>query len=69
MMVGQPTVRQDCGLTSAVLHSFYGGDPEERSGRAAAFDRVLIAQALAEQVPILTADRGFDSYDVEVVRA
>lgn len=33
------------------------------------FDRLLIAQAQAESVPILTADRQFDSYDVEVLRA
>ncbi len=30
------------------------------------FDRVLIAQALAERVPIATADRRFGAYGVEV---
>lgn len=29
------------------------------------FDRVLIAQALAENVPIVSNDRAFDQYDVE----
>jgi PIN domain nuclease of toxin-antitoxin system len=31
------------------------------------FDRMLVAQALAEGVPILTADPAFDAYDVELV--
>jgi PIN domain nuclease of toxin-antitoxin system len=33
------------------------------------FDRLLIAQALVERLPILTADAVFDPYDVEVIRA
>ncbi len=33
------------------------------------FDRLLIAQAIVERLPILTADTAFDSYDVEVIRA
>ena len=33
------------------------------------FDRLLIAQALVERLPILTADVAFDRYDVEVIRA
>ncbi len=33
------------------------------------FDRVLIAQARAEGIPILTADRVFERYDVEVIPA
>jgi PIN domain nuclease of toxin-antitoxin system len=32
------------------------------------FDRVLIAQALVEGVPVLTADPRFEEYGVEVVR-
>ncbi len=39
-----------------VLH----GDP---------FDRMLIAQARAERVPILTADAAFDAYGVKVLAA
>ena len=33
------------------------------------FDRLLIAQAQVERLPILTADRQFDAYDAEVLRA
>jgi PIN domain nuclease of toxin-antitoxin system len=33
------------------------------------FDRLLVAQAQAENLPILTADRAFRVYDVEVLLA
>jgi PIN domain nuclease of toxin-antitoxin system len=33
------------------------------------FDRLLVSQAAAEKVPILTADPQFDPYDIEVIRA
>ena len=33
------------------------------------FDRLLIAQAQLEEIPIVTADRLFDAYDVEVIAA
>lgn len=33
------------------------------------FDRLLVAQAQLEEVPILTADRSFRMYDVEVLVA
>jgi len=33
------------------------------------FDRLLVAQAQIEGVPILTADKNFAQYDVEVLRA
>lgn len=33
------------------------------------FDRLLIAQAQAEGIPIVTADRTFERYDVEVIVA
>jgi len=33
------------------------------------FDRVLVAQAQIENVPILTSDPIFESYDVTVIRA
>lgn len=33
------------------------------------FDRVLVAQAQIEEIPILTADRVFERYEVEVRRA
>ena len=32
------------------------------------FDRLLIAQAITESLPILTADRHFKAYDVKVIR-
>lgn len=31
------------------------------------FDRLLVAQALVEGLPIITADRAFDAYDCEVI--
>jgi PIN domain nuclease of toxin-antitoxin system len=31
------------------------------------FDRLLIAQAISESLPILTADRHFKAYDVKVI--
>ncbi len=31
------------------------------------FDRMIIAQALAEQVPIVTYDRSFPQYGVEIL--
>jgi PIN domain nuclease of toxin-antitoxin system len=33
------------------------------------FDRLLIAQAQIEDIPIVTADRSFDLYDVKVLEA
>ncbi len=33
------------------------------------FDRLLVAQAQLEDLPIMTADRTFRSYDIEVVAA
>ncbi|MSO79559.1 MAG: type II toxin-antitoxin system VapC family toxin [Acidimicrobiia bacterium] len=33
------------------------------------FDRLLVAQAQLEGVPLLTADPIFDRYDIEVIRA
>ncbi len=33
------------------------------------FDRLLIAQAQVEEIPIVTADRAFAQYDVEVITA
>jgi PIN domain nuclease of toxin-antitoxin system len=32
------------------------------------FDRLLIAQALAENLPIVTGDRQLEIYDVRVIR-
>jgi PIN domain nuclease of toxin-antitoxin system len=33
------------------------------------FDRLLVAQAQLEDVPLVTVDRAFDGYDVEIIRA
>lgn len=33
------------------------------------FDRLLVAQAVQERIPLVTADRELERYDVEVVRA
>lgn len=33
------------------------------------FDRMLVAQALLEEVPVLTADAAFRDYDVDVIAA
>jgi PIN domain nuclease of toxin-antitoxin system len=33
------------------------------------FDRVLVAQARLEHIPILSTDHGLEAYDVEVLRA
>lgn len=33
------------------------------------FDRLLVAQAQLENLPLLTADRSFELYDVETIRA
>ena len=33
------------------------------------FDRMIVAQALVEGVPVLTADAALADYDVEVIRA
>jgi PIN domain nuclease of toxin-antitoxin system len=33
------------------------------------FDRLLIAQAQVESIPIITADAAFDAYDVTVIHA
>jgi PIN domain nuclease of toxin-antitoxin system len=33
------------------------------------FDRMLIAQAQIEAMPVVTADRSFSAYDVEILDA
>ena len=59
------TINKYLGSSYEVLASFghvrdlpaHHGDP---------FDRLLVAQALVERVPIVTADARFDEYRVEV---
>lgn len=48
-------------------HALWAGElpPRHRDP----FDRLLVAQAQIERVPILTADRNFQLYDVDVIEA
>jgi PIN domain nuclease of toxin-antitoxin system len=48
-------------------HALWAGElpPRHRDP----FDRLLVAQAQLERVPILTADRSFQLYDVDVIEA
>lgn len=55
--VGSLPVRLEHALEAAGL-PLHHADP---------FDRMLIAQARAERLPILTADRAFAAYDVELL--
>jgi PIN domain nuclease of toxin-antitoxin system len=52
-----------------VHHAHAAGVAELPPHHRDPFDRLLIAQALLEGVPILTADRQFQPYDVEVIWA
>lgn len=54
-------------LPISAAHALRVGDlpPHHRDP----FDRMLIAQALIEGLPILTADRKFEKYAVEVISA
>lgn len=53
----------------AILHSHALHVAELPPHHADPFDRVLVAQARLEEVPILTADDAFGAYEVEVVPA
>lgn len=48
-------------------HTLHAGSLPPHHGDP--FDRLLIAQAQLEDLPILTADRSFELYDVKVKRA
>ncbi len=41
--------------------------PFPNSGHRDPFDRLLIAQSIAENLPILSNDRAFDAYDIQRV--
>lgn len=64
-----PRLAED-GITILPLHLVHGlalaGLPMHHRDP---FDRMLVAQAQCENLPILTADRRFEAYDVEVVAA
>jgi PIN domain nuclease of toxin-antitoxin system len=53
----------------AVEHSHALGVAHLPSHHGDPFDRLLIAQAQIEDMPIITVDPAFDRYDVTVVRA
>jgi PIN domain nuclease of toxin-antitoxin system len=59
------TVTEELGITHA--HALRAGElpPHHKDP----FDRMLIAQAQIERLPILTADPAFARYDVEVIAA
>ena len=48
-------------------HALWAG--ELRSCHRYPFDRLLVAQSQLERVPIVTADRSFQLYDVDVIEA
>ncbi len=54
-------------LPISYTHALWAGElpPRHRDP----FDRLLVAQAQLEHVPILTADRSFQLYDVDVLDA
>ena len=54
-------------LSISYQHALWAGElpPRHRDP----FDRLLVAQAQLEHVPILTADRSFQLYDVDVLDA
>jgi PIN domain nuclease of toxin-antitoxin system len=54
-------------LPVAVEHALHVADlpPHHRDP----FDRLLVAVARVERLPILTADRTFEAYEVEILRA
>ena len=65
-----PRVVQEFGavvLPVTLAHVLQVADLPDHHGDP--FDRLLIAQAQVEGVPIVTADRSFARYDVEVVHA
>jgi PIN domain nuclease of toxin-antitoxin system len=52
-------------LDVSAVHALRVGDLPEHHRDP--FDRMIIAQALVEGVPVLTADRAFAAYDVELL--
>lgn len=53
------------GISRAHIHGVGALEPAHRDP----FDRLLIAQAIAEDLPILTADRKFSVYPISLVGA
>jgi len=65
-----PSLMAQTAVTSLpILHSHALHVGELPSHHRDPFDRMLIAQAQVERLPILTADPRFSAYEVEVLRA
>jgi PIN domain nuclease of toxin-antitoxin system len=65
-----PRVMQEFGavvLPVTLAHVLQVADLPDHHGDP--FDRLLIAQAQVERMPVVTADRSFARYDVEVIAA
>jgi PIN domain nuclease of toxin-antitoxin system len=65
-----PTRMETSGTSPLAVqhsHALHAGGLPKHHGDP--FDRLLIAQAQLESVPILTADRHFELYEVEVLWA
>lgn len=74
-MSGEPAevvsewIRRSGVIPLPILHSHALAVASLPHHHADPFDRLLVAQAQLERVPILTADRAFEGYQVEVIRA
>lgn len=65
-----PSRMQSSGVSAlAVSHAHAAGVAELPKHHRDPFDRLLVAQALAEGVPILSSDMQFDKYDSERIAA
>jgi PIN domain nuclease of toxin-antitoxin system len=65
-----PSRMQSSGVSAlTVSHAHAAGVAELPHHHRDPFDRLLVAQALGEGVPILSSDVQFDAYDVERVPA
>lgn len=65
-----PSRMQSSGVSGlAVSHAHAAGVAELPNHHRDPFDRLLVAQALAEGVPILSSDTQFDEYDSERIAA
>jgi PIN domain nuclease of toxin-antitoxin system len=65
-----PSRMQSSGVAAlAVTHAHASGVADLPGHHRDPFDRLLIAQALAERVPILSSDAQLDAYDAERIAA
>ena len=54
-------------LTVSGIHAWAAGSLPRLHGDP--FDRLLVAQAVAENIPLITHDRQLERYDVRIIRA